>query len=59
MPKRLNDLFSDDGTADTISTSDDNIMDMLNTHDFDDNNLIDTHEYNAIQDKDDLEELIC
>ena len=58
MPKRLNDLFSNDRTADTVSISDDNSMDMLNTHDSDDDSLIDTHECNGIYNKDDLEELI-
>ena len=54
----MDDLFSDEETADTISMSDNNSMDLLNTHEFDDNSSIDTHECNGIYDKDDLEEII-
>ena len=54
--KRLNDLFSDDETADTVSMSDDNCMELLHTHD--DDSTVGTDECYGIYEENDLEEIL-
>ena len=54
--KRLNDLFSDDETADTVSMSDDDCMELSHTHD--DDSTVDTDECYGIYEEGDLEEIL-
>ena len=58
-PKRLlNDLFSDDKIAITVSLTDDHCMHSLHTHESYKESSVDTHECNGIQEKDELEEIM-
>ena len=52
----MNDIFSNDEAADTISMSDDNCIELLHTHD--DDSTVGNEECYGIYKEDDLEEIL-